>query len=85
MNSSSAPLSTPEGPVSVSGAPNAVNQIEGDVLAPAVLGRAVSLHPLAILLGPDRRRDRRRDPRGAPGPITAVVWTAGHGLGRDRT
>lgn len=28
----------------------AVNQIEGDVLAPIVLGRAVSLHPLAILL-----------------------------------
>jgi predicted PurR-regulated permease PerM len=28
----------------------AVNQIEGDVLAPVVLGRSVSLHPLAILL-----------------------------------
>ncbi len=28
----------------------AVNQIEGDVLAPIVLGRSVSLHPLAILL-----------------------------------
>ncbi|CAN5205453.1 AI-2E family transporter [soil metagenome] len=28
----------------------AVNQIEGDVLAPVVLGRALSLHPLAILL-----------------------------------
>ncbi|MGQ0623788.1 MAG: AI-2E family transporter [Sporichthyaceae bacterium] len=28
----------------------AVNQLEGDVLAPLVLGRSVSLHPLAILL-----------------------------------
>lgn len=28
----------------------AVNQIEGDVLAPLVLGRAVALHPLAVLL-----------------------------------
>ena len=28
----------------------AVNQIEGDVLAPVVLGRSLSLHPLAILL-----------------------------------
>jgi len=28
----------------------AVNQLEGDLLAPLVLGRAVRLHPLAILL-----------------------------------
>lgn len=28
-----------------------VQQIEGDVLAPAVLGRTMSLHPLAILVG----------------------------------
>lgn len=28
----------------------AVNQLEGDVLAPVVLGQALSLHPLAILL-----------------------------------
>lgn len=28
----------------------AVNQIEGDVLAPVVLGRSLSLHPLAILM-----------------------------------
>ena len=28
----------------------AVNQLEGDILAPVLLGRAVSLHPLAILL-----------------------------------
>lgn len=28
----------------------AINQIEGDVLAPVVLGRSLSLHPLAILL-----------------------------------
>jgi predicted PurR-regulated permease PerM len=29
----------------------AVNQVEGDVLAPLVLGKALSLHPLVILLG----------------------------------
>jgi len=28
----------------------AVNQLEGDILAPVVLGQALSLHPLAILL-----------------------------------
>jgi putative heme transporter len=28
----------------------AVNQIEGNILAPVVLGRAVNLHPLAVLL-----------------------------------
>jgi predicted PurR-regulated permease PerM len=28
----------------------AVNQLEGDVLAPVVYGKAMSLHPLAILL-----------------------------------
>lgn len=28
----------------------AVNQLEGDVLAPIVLGRSLRLHPLAILL-----------------------------------
>lgn len=28
----------------------AVNQLEGDLLAPVVLGRALSLHPLAILM-----------------------------------
>lgn len=28
----------------------AVNQLEGDLLAPVVIGRALSLHPLAILL-----------------------------------
>ena len=28
----------------------AVNQLEGDLLAPVVMGKALSLHPLAILL-----------------------------------
>ena len=55
----------------------AVNQIEGDVLAPAVLGRAVSLHPLAILLA----LTGGAIVAGILGallavPITAVVWTA---------
>jgi predicted PurR-regulated permease PerM len=70
-------FSTPEGPGSVSGAPNAVNQIEGDVLAPAALGRAVSLHPMAILLA----LTGGAIVAGILGallavPITAVVWTA---------
>ena len=55
----------------------AVNQIEGDVLAPVVLGRAVSLHPLAILLA----LTGGAIVAGILGallavPITAVVWTA---------
>lgn len=54
----------------------AVNQIEGDVLAPLVLGRAVSLHPLAILLA----LTGGAIVAGILGallavPITAVVWT----------
>jgi len=53
-----------------------VNQIEGDVLAPLVLGRAVSLHPLAILLA----LTGGAIVAGILGallavPITAVVWT----------
>ncbi len=49
----------------------AVNQIEGDALAPVVLGRAVSLYPLAILPALTA---------GVLGallsvPLTAVVWT----------
>lgn len=55
----------------------AVNQIEGDVLAPAVLGRAVSLHPLAILLA----LTGGAIVAGILGallavPLTAVGWTA---------
>lgn len=41
------------GPVSalvVVGVVIAVNQLEGDLLAPVVLGRSLSLHPLAVLL-----------------------------------
>jgi predicted PurR-regulated permease PerM len=41
------------GPVSaliVVGVVIAVNQLEGDLLAPVVIGKALSLHPLAILL-----------------------------------
>jgi predicted PurR-regulated permease PerM len=54
-----------------------VNQIEGDVLVPAVLGRAVSLHPLAILPA----LTGGAIVAGILGallavPITAVVWTA---------
>jgi predicted PurR-regulated permease PerM len=55
----------------------AVNQIEGDVLAPAVLGRAVSLHPLAVLLA----LTGGAIVAGILGallavPRAAVVWTA---------
>jgi putative heme transporter len=42
-----------QGPVAgvvVLGVVVAVNQLEGDILAPLVLGRAMSLHPLAVLL-----------------------------------
>lgn len=34
----------------VTGVVIAVNQLEGDILAPVVLGQALSLHPLAILM-----------------------------------
>lgn len=55
----------------------AVNQIEGDVLAPLVLGRAVSLHPLAILLALTVGTILA----GVTGallsvPLAAVAWTA---------
>lgn len=42
-----------DGPVTaliVVGVVIAVNQLEGDLLAPVVLGRSLSLHPLAVLL-----------------------------------
>lgn len=55
----------------------AVNQIEGDVLAPIVLGRALSLHPLAILLALTAGTILA----GIIGallsvPLAAVAWTA---------
>ncbi|GAB2681541.1 AI-2E family transporter [Thalassiella azotivora] len=55
----------------------AVNQIEGDVLAPVVLGRALSLHPLVILLALTAGTILA----GIIGallsvPIAAVAWTA---------
>lgn len=55
----------------------AVNQIEGDVLAPIVLGRAVALHPLAILLALTAGAILA----GVIGallsvPLAAVVWSA---------
>jgi putative heme transporter len=55
----------------------AVNQIEGDVLAPIVLGRALSLHPLAILLA----LTAGAIVAGIIGallavPMAAVAWTA---------
>jgi predicted PurR-regulated permease PerM len=59
----------------------AVNQIEGDVLAPVVLGRALSLHPLAILLA--------LTVAGIIGallsvPLAAVAWTAVTTWNEDR-
>ena len=55
----------------------AVNQIEGDVLAPVVLGRSVSLHPLAILLA----LSAGTIVAGIVGailavPLAAVLWAA---------
>lgn len=52
-----------------------VNQLEGDVLAPIVLGKALSLHPLAILLALTAGTIRA----GIIGallsvPVTAVAW-----------
>jgi predicted PurR-regulated permease PerM len=54
----------------------AVNQIEGDVLAPVVLGRSLSLHPIAILLA----LTAGTIVAGIIGailavPFTAVVWS----------
>jgi predicted PurR-regulated permease PerM len=55
----------------------AVNQLEGDVLAPIVLGRALALHPLAILLA----LTAGTIVAGVVGallsvPLVAVAWTA---------
>ena len=55
----------------------AVNQLEGDLLAPVVIGRALSLHPLAILLA----LTAGTIIAGIVGallsvPIAAVAWTA---------
>jgi putative heme transporter len=55
----------------------AVNQLEGDILAPIVLGQALSLHPLAILLA----LTAGTIVAGVIGallsvPFAAVVWTA---------
>lgn len=55
----------------------AVNQLEGDLLAPVVIGRALALHPLAILLALTAGTILA----GIIGallavPITAVAWTA---------
>lgn len=55
----------------------AVNQLEGDVLAPVVLGNAVSVHPLAILLALASGFILG----GVVGallavPVVAVAWTA---------
>lgn len=54
----------------------AVNQLEGDVLAPILLGRAVSLHPLAILIA----LTAGTIVAGVIGallavPLVAVLWT----------
>jgi predicted PurR-regulated permease PerM len=55
----------------------AVNQLEGDLLAPVVIGRALALHPLAILLALTAGTILA----GIIGallavPITAVAWAA---------
>lgn len=55
----------------------AVNQLEGDILAPVVLGKALSLHPLAILLA----LTAGTIVAGIIGallavPLAAVAWTA---------
>lgn len=55
----------------------AVNQLEGDLLAPVVLGRALSLHPLVILLA----LSAGTIIAGVLGalfsvPLVAVVWSA---------
>ncbi len=55
----------------------AVNQLEGDILAPVVLGKALSLHPLAILLALTAGTILA----GIIGallavPLAAVAWTA---------
>ncbi|WP_258725393.1 AI-2E family transporter [Cellulomonas sp. NS3] len=55
----------------------AVNQLEGDLLAPVVIGRALALHPLAILLALTAGTILS----GIIGallavPITAVAWAA---------
>lgn len=55
----------------------AVNQLEGDLLAPVVMGKALSLHPLAILLALTVGTILS----GIVGallsvPIAAVIWTA---------
>ncbi len=55
-----------------------VNQIEGDVLAPMVLGRALSLHP-----GHPPRADRRDDPRRSDRCAAGRPRGSG-GLGRDQ-
>lgn len=55
----------------------AVNQLEGDILAPLVLGQALSLHPLAVLLA----LSAGTIAAGIVGallavPFAAVAWTA---------
>ena len=55
----------------------AVNQLEGDILAPVVLGQALALHPLAILLA----LTAGTIVAGIVGallsvPFAAVAWTA---------
>jgi len=63
----------------------AVNQIEGDVLAPIVLGRALSLHPLVILLALTAGTILA----GIIGallsvPVAAVLWSAASTWNEDK-
>ena len=55
-----------------------VMQIEGHVLQPFLLGRAVKLHPLAVLLGDRRRHHRRRHRRRADGGPAAGLHQVVH-------
>jgi putative heme transporter len=64
----------------------AVNQLEGDILAPVVLGQALSLHPLAILLA----LTAGTIVAGVVGallsvPFAAVAWTAVKTLRENRS
>ena len=62
-----------------------VQQLEGHVLQPLIMGRAVAIHPLAVILGIARRRGAGRDPGALVAvPIIAVLNTAIRHLARVR-
>jgi hypothetical protein len=59
-----------------------VNQLEGDLLSPLVLGKVLSLHPLAVLLA----LTAGTIAAGITGAILAVPFAVGrdHDVARDR-